>query len=97
MPRIALSDRPIALKIYLPETIYARLRLEVWDGLRGNASYGKTSGLITRLLQEHFKKKEKQGGIPTEQMDRRSLDSDLPQEAPSHGPSSGSESPSPGK
>lgn len=96
MARQSLSDRPVAVKIFLPESVYARLRLEVWDGLRGNASYGKQSGLITRLLQEYFRRKErKQNDVLTKQMDGIAVDSGIPQEAGPHSASSGPEASAP--
>lgn len=52
MPRPKLIDRPSRLEVTIPESISAKVRIELFSGLEGRVPHGAWSRLITGLLTE---------------------------------------------
>lgn len=52
--------KTIEVKLSLPVDIAAKLELHLWDPVRERVAYGARSRLITKLLREHFVKKEEE-------------------------------------
>ena len=52
MPRIKKSDRPKRLEIYLPESVYGKLYLELYSELEGKIPFGSMSALMTNLVSD---------------------------------------------
>lgn len=56
--RKPLLERPVQLKIYLPESLYAILKMELWDPTLETIQYGAVSKLVTQLLRTYLDNKE---------------------------------------
>ena len=54
MPRRPDVDRPVALKLMLPETIRARLDLELFSDLEGRVPQGRYQEFFLARIQEYF-------------------------------------------
>lgn len=52
MPRPAKIDRPRRVEAQVPESILARVDLELFSDLEGRVPHGKRSELITMLLKQ---------------------------------------------
>lgn len=44
-------DRPVAKKIYVPESVATAVELELWSELEGKVPFGKWSELVEGLLR----------------------------------------------
>ena len=52
MPRPKKTDRPRRFEVCLPESVYARLQLELFSELEGKVPFGAMSVLTTRLIDQ---------------------------------------------
>ena len=59
MPRPKLTDRPVAWKIYIPNSVAAEVELYLVDEFLGKSRHGAKSDLVTQLLREWLAKTAK--------------------------------------
>lgn len=55
MPRPLKTDRPVRLEIQLPQSLYAKLRLELFSEIENRVPVGRTSELYTELTSMWLK------------------------------------------
>lgn len=51
MPRPRLTDRPKQFNVQLPESLYAKLRVELYSELEGRVPHGALSELVQSLVR----------------------------------------------
>ena len=51
MPRPKLIDRPKQFNVQLPESLYAKLRIELHSELEGRVPHGALSELVQTLIR----------------------------------------------
>ena len=49
MPRVKKIDRPVAMRVYLPQSVFDKLQLELYSELEGKGPHGKQSEVLTEL------------------------------------------------
>ena len=52
MPRPRKSDRPIAQRVYLPESLVAEMTMLLWSEAEGRVPYGAFSSFIEQCVRE---------------------------------------------
>ena len=52
-------DRPIGVELHIPETVFARVSLLLFDPVRGARKHGALSALVVGLLREWMEKQGK--------------------------------------
>lgn len=57
MPRPLKTDRPVRLEIQLPESLYAKLRLELFSEIENRVPVGRTSELYTELTTQWLRER----------------------------------------
>jgi len=60
MPRVKKLDRPTPTRVYLPESVIARVKLELYSDLEGKVPFGLMSDLVTKLLVDWLKERNPQ-------------------------------------
>lgn len=56
MPKRPNIDRPVALKLMLPETLRGRIDILLWSHVEGKVPYGAYNRFFIGLINEHFDK-----------------------------------------
>lgn len=54
MPRPRKTDRPVEKTICLPQTLVARVDLELYSELEGKVPFGAWQKLVIELLERHL-------------------------------------------
>lgn len=57
MPRPRKIDRPVRVEVKLPESLHAKLQLELFSELEGCVPLGRMSELFTDLATEWLQKR----------------------------------------
>jgi hypothetical protein len=57
MPRPLKTDRPVRFEVYLPESLYAKVKLELFSEVEGRVPHGRTSELYTELTTRWLKER----------------------------------------
>lgn len=52
MPRPRKVDRPTRCETVVPQSIHAKVQLELWSEVEGKVPFGAWSELVTKLLTE---------------------------------------------
>lgn len=52
MPRPRKVDRPTRIEVNLPESLHAKLKLELWSELEGGVPKGAYTNLFSQLVRE---------------------------------------------
>lgn len=56
--RVKRLDQPVKLTCWIPESVDARMRLQLYSEVEGRIPYNSISGLVSELLTEWLNKKE---------------------------------------
>ena len=62
MARPKRTDRPVEKRISLPESLVARVELELYSELEGKVPFGAWQTLIGQLLERHLMELERARG-----------------------------------
>jgi len=57
MVRIKHLDAPVPTRFNIPESVIARVKLELYSDLEGRVPYGVMSALVTKLLNDWLKER----------------------------------------
>lgn len=60
MPRPRKTDRPVEKRIALPESLVARVELELYSELEGKVPFAAWQKFVSSLIEEHFRKVDQQ-------------------------------------
>ena len=52
MPRPKKLDRPVSVRASIPESLFAKVQIELYSELEGGVPYGAMSNLMTKLISD---------------------------------------------
>ena len=55
MPRPSKVDRPVGVKVWLPQSIHDKLKRELYSEIEGRVPYGAQSELVELLVTDWLK------------------------------------------